>query len=76
MAGRNGKWKDTSMSIKIKRKMVSKGMNMTKLAEILGISKATLALTIYEKRKSKAYAEYLSKVLEVLEIKEKKNKIA
>ena len=76
MAGRNGKWKDTPMSLKIKKKMLSKGMSMTELARIIGIDKSSLAITIYGKRKGKTYSNYLSRVLEVLEIKEKKNKIA
>ena len=76
MAGQNGKWKDTPMSLKIKKKMLSKGMSMTELARIIGIDKSSLAITIYGKRKGETYNKYLSMVLDVLDIKERKNKIA
>lgn len=76
MAGRNGKWKDTPMSLKIKKKMLNKGLSMTRLSEITGIGKANLAITIYGIRKGETYNKYLKLILEVLDIKERKNKIA
>ena len=76
MAGRNGKWKDTPISIKIKKKMLTRGLSMTQLSEITGIDKASLAITVYGKRKGETYSKYLKQILEVLDIKERNGKSA
>ncbi len=76
MAGRNGKWKDTPVSLKIKRRMLNKGLSMTQLSKMTGIDKTSLAITIYGKRKGETYIRYLKLILEVLDIKDSRTKSA
>ena len=65
-AGRNGTWKNTPFSTKVKKKLVDRNMTMVQLAKVLGKSQSYVSQVIYGVKNDSVC---ISRIMEVLEIK-------
>ncbi len=71
--GRNGSWKDTALSIKVKKKLINKGMTITDLAKEIEVNQSYLSQVLYG---IKPGEECIKKVILALDIKDGRQRVS
>lgn len=72
-AGRNGTWKKTSFSVKVKKKLIDKNMTIVDLSKEIGKSQSYLSQVLYGIKNDATCRE---KIEEVLGIRKNYQKVA
>lgn len=68
-AGRNGTWKKTSFSVKVRKKLIDKNMTVVELAKEVGKGQSYVSQVIYGIKNDKSCENLIMEVLGMKEIR-------